>query len=230
MPNTASKTQMDFDSSKPLFDESKPPNPRQFIGLLMEHERRIYAYIRTLMGNSSDADDVLQETSMVMWDKFPQFTRLSPAPEETNSGAIGLAPKTPVPDAETATAESGRDAKGAFLAWAFKIAFFIVQNHRRKQGRSKVVFSNALFETIADKTEQMVPQLDQRHEWLRKCMNKLPVSDRDLLRLRYEHESSIESTAQQSGRTIAAIYKALSRMRASLLECVNRGMSLENQP
>jgi len=45
-------------------------NPREFIRLLMENERRIYAYIRTLIGNNADAEDVLQETSITLWDKF----------------------------------------------------------------------------------------------------------------------------------------------------------------
>lgn len=38
-------------------------DPREFIQLLMENERRIYAYIRSMLGNSADAEDVLQETS-----------------------------------------------------------------------------------------------------------------------------------------------------------------------
>ena len=40
-------------------------DPREFIRLLMENERRIYAYIRTMLGNSADADDVLQELSLI---------------------------------------------------------------------------------------------------------------------------------------------------------------------
>ena len=31
---------------------------------------RLYAYVLTLLPNRADADDVLQETSLVMWDKF----------------------------------------------------------------------------------------------------------------------------------------------------------------
>lgn len=170
-------------------------DPRFFIRLLMENERRIYAYIRTLLGNPTDAEDVLQESSIVMWDKFSEF------------------------DQET----------GNFIAWSFKIAYYTAQNFRRKQGRSPVVFSNSLFEVIANKTSKMVPALDQRHEFLAGCIEKLPEQDRRLLRLRYELDASVESTAQQSGRTTHAIYKALQRMRSALHDCVNREMSLEGQ-
>jgi RNA polymerase sigma-70 factor (ECF subfamily) len=41
-----------------------------FLRLFLQNERRLYAYILTLLPNRADADDVLQETSLVMWDKF----------------------------------------------------------------------------------------------------------------------------------------------------------------
>ena len=181
-------------------------DPREFIQLLMENERRIYAYIRTILGNSADAEDVLQETSIVLWDKFDEFDQVD----------------------------------GNFIAWSFKVAFYNCQNFRRKKGRSKVIFSEQVFNAVADKSARMVDQLDQRHELLAVCIEKLNPQDRDLLRLRYDLNSSIEATAQKCGRTTTAVYKALSRMRAALYQCVNRaiaaqdrsasGVSLDGQP
>lgn len=46
----------------------------RFIRLFMAHERRIYTYILALLPNRADADDVLQETSVVLWRKFDQYT------------------------------------------------------------------------------------------------------------------------------------------------------------
>src|SRR6059058_6691756 len=43
---------------------------RLFLRLFLQNERRLYAYILTLLPRRADADDVLQETSLVMWDKF----------------------------------------------------------------------------------------------------------------------------------------------------------------
>ncbi len=194
MHTAASKIQMES-------SQSKPPDPREFIRLLMENERRIFAYIRTLLGNSTDAEDVLQETSMTMWDQFAEF------------------------DQEVAEEDVGKN----FIAWSFKIAYFTSQNFRRKKGRSKVIFSGATFDSVANKTSQMAERLDQRHLWLQRCIEKLPLPDRELLKMRYELDASIDSTAAESGRTKAAVYKALSRLRTTLFECVNRGMSLENQ-
>src|SRR5207247_7083812 len=41
------------------------------------NERRVYAYILTLLPHRADADDALQEASLAMWDKFD--TRNPPA-------------------------------------------------------------------------------------------------------------------------------------------------------
>jgi RNA polymerase sigma-70 factor, ECF subfamily len=45
----------------------------EFVRLLMAHERRILTYILALLPNVADAEDVLQETSIVLWRKFPDY-------------------------------------------------------------------------------------------------------------------------------------------------------------
>jgi RNA polymerase sigma-70 factor (ECF subfamily) len=49
---------------------TRAANGRLFLRLFLRNERRIYAYIVTLLPNRADADDVFQEASIVMWDKF----------------------------------------------------------------------------------------------------------------------------------------------------------------
>src|SRR3954451_5564527 len=41
-----------------------------FLRLFLQNQRRLYAYILTLLPNRADADDVLQDTTLTMWDKF----------------------------------------------------------------------------------------------------------------------------------------------------------------
>lgn len=45
----------------------------KFIDLLNLHQRKIYAFIISLVGNYNDADDILQETARMMWQKFGEF-------------------------------------------------------------------------------------------------------------------------------------------------------------
>ena len=50
--------------------ETSAAKGKAFLRLFLESERRLFAYILTLLPNRADADDVLQEASLVMWDKF----------------------------------------------------------------------------------------------------------------------------------------------------------------
>jgi RNA polymerase sigma-70 factor (ECF subfamily) len=54
---------------------------------------------------------------------------------------------------------------------------------------------------------------------------KLRPEHRELVRLRYGQGASIETAARTTGRTVEAIYKALSRIRKMLIECVDRKLA-----
>jgi len=43
---------------------------RVFLRLFLENQRRLYGYVLTLVPNRTDADDVMQEVSFVLWEKF----------------------------------------------------------------------------------------------------------------------------------------------------------------
>jgi RNA polymerase sigma-70 factor (ECF subfamily) len=44
-----------------------------FMRLFLSCEPRIFAFIRSLVFFRADADDILQETALVLWEKFDQF-------------------------------------------------------------------------------------------------------------------------------------------------------------
>jgi RNA polymerase sigma-70 factor, ECF subfamily len=44
-----------------------------FVELLTLHQRRLYGFIYTLVPNPADAEDLLQQTSLVLWQKFHEF-------------------------------------------------------------------------------------------------------------------------------------------------------------
>jgi RNA polymerase sigma-70 factor (ECF subfamily) len=56
----------------------------QFMRLFLEHQRRIYGLILALVPHGADADDILQETCAVLWQKFDEFD------PGTNFGAWSL--------------------------------------------------------------------------------------------------------------------------------------------
>lgn len=56
-------------------NKNSPKNDRteQFLLLLGEHSREIYAYILRLVIHRNDADDIFQETNLALWRKFDSF-------------------------------------------------------------------------------------------------------------------------------------------------------------
>jgi RNA polymerase sigma-70 factor (ECF subfamily) len=52
-----------------VIDEAR----RQFIRLMTRHERLVYGYILSLVPNWADADEILQETNIRLWEEFDKF-------------------------------------------------------------------------------------------------------------------------------------------------------------
>lgn len=48
-------------------------NTEAFVELLTRYQSRVYAYIHSLTGNADAANDVLQETNKVLWQKADDF-------------------------------------------------------------------------------------------------------------------------------------------------------------
>jgi RNA polymerase sigma-70 factor (ECF subfamily) len=54
---------------------SEDSKTNEFLRLLMANQKRIYAFILGMVPNHEDAEDLFQETVLVMWSKFDGFTR-----------------------------------------------------------------------------------------------------------------------------------------------------------
>lgn len=61
----------------------RPPSD-EFFRLLMNSQKVIYAYILSMVHNCPDADDIMQETMTLMWERFDEFR------PGTNFGAWGI--------------------------------------------------------------------------------------------------------------------------------------------
>lgn len=62
-----------------MHSSSPPPNEErertsQFVPLFSANSRRIYTYILTLVPNRADAEEVFQEVSSILWERFGDFT------------------------------------------------------------------------------------------------------------------------------------------------------------
>jgi RNA polymerase sigma-70 factor (ECF subfamily) len=109
-----------------------------------------------------------------------------------------------------------------FWAWASQIARYKVLNQLRSYGRERLVFDLATVERLADLAEHRLKKLDARREALEECLLKLPPPQRQLIELRYVDGHAIARIAETVGRSAGAIRQTLYRIRAALLECIQR--------
>jgi RNA polymerase sigma-70 factor (ECF subfamily) len=171
----------------------------EFVRLLAQNQRRLFVYVHTLVPNHADAEEVLQNTNLVLWREFGTF-------------------------------ETGTN----FTAWACRVALNQVLAWRKKQQRDRLRFSDELLEVVATEAREADDALEERSRALAGCLEKLPPDQRELIRLRYGEGSAIEAVAAAVRRTVEATYRALSRVRHALHECVTRTLAresrLENRP
>ncbi|MCB1225212.1 MAG: sigma-70 family RNA polymerase sigma factor [Verrucomicrobiales bacterium] len=164
----------------------------EFLQLLNAHDRALTLYVYGLVPRDSEAEDLLQQTKMLLWRHFDEF-------------------------------ELGTN----FLAWARKTAFHQVLSHRRKQKRAHVALSDEALEALGEAVAQLAAEPSERHEALRDCLARLPEEHRRLIRWRYFDDTDIRAMAEDMGKTETAVYRALSRIRMTLQECLERHLNDE---
>jgi RNA polymerase sigma-70 factor, ECF subfamily len=56
-----------------VLDRNASDRNELFVELLTLHQRTLYGFIYTFVPNAADAEDLLQQTSLVLWQKFDEF-------------------------------------------------------------------------------------------------------------------------------------------------------------
>jgi len=171
-----------------------PDRTQEFLELLTQHDRALSVYVYSLVQNSVEADDILQQTKMTLWRCFDQF--------------------------ETGT---------HFLAWARKTAFHQVLTFRRQKKREHLPLSEETLELLHHEVEKLGDQGEGRREALKACLAKLPTAHRQMVMLRYFEDLEIDQVAERVKSTVAAVYRALSRIRLTLHQCVEKQLVEESQ-
>lgn len=165
----------------------------EFVRLFTAHQRPIYLYIRSLVTNAADVDEIWGETNLVLWQRFANF-------------------------------EPGT----SFLAWAQRIAYNKVLNYRTHR-RPPVQFSPEFLDRLAATAQRVSSRHEAYLDAVTRCTGKLSLKDQELVQRRYGTGANCQSVAETLGRSVHAIYKALTRIRAQLLDCVRREMAKEDR-
>ncbi len=56
-----------------FFNQGNSEEVQQFLRLYLKHQKSIFGYIVSMLPNWAEADDILQETTEIMWRKFADF-------------------------------------------------------------------------------------------------------------------------------------------------------------
>lgn len=116
----------------------------------------------------------------------------------------------------------------SFTAWAIQIAQYKIKDFVKSRRRQKVFFSDGMLDAIAVSYQARAFESEnQRMEALASCLEKLSDRDRSLLTQCYAVNRDYRKIAQSEGKTIAAVYQAISRIRRSLYNCIQRSMAAE---
>jgi RNA polymerase sigma-70 factor (ECF subfamily) len=167
-----------------------PEKVELFVRLLGQHQRRLFLYVMSLVPQYGDAEEVLQETNLVLWREFDRF-------------------------------QPGSN----FAAWACRVALNRVLAWRKRRQRDRLQFCDAFLAAVAAEADARADDLDERSHQLARCIDRLPPQHRDLLRRRYGENQSVGAIASTLGRTADAVYRALSRIRHTLHECVTNELA-----
>jgi len=109
-----------------------------------------------------------------------------------------------------------------FRAWASQIVRNKVMNHTSRLRRSRCVFDSPLVELLAADIVERADVLERQSELLHECLSELRASDRFIVVRRYQSGATVRDVANEIGKSADAVYKSLTRIRRTLLDCVSR--------
>jgi RNA polymerase sigma-70 factor (ECF subfamily) len=120
-------------------------------------------------------------------------------------------------------------ADESFGAWARGVAVNKVRQYWQRSKRQMAPLSPAAIDALADAFGRLEQPRAAALDALEECMRRVPQKSIQLLRLRYDDALSMEKIATSSGTGVAAVYKALARLRSRLRDCVERRLLARGQ-
>jgi RNA polymerase sigma-70 factor, ECF subfamily len=116
-----------------------------------------------------------------------------------------------------------------FVKWACRVAYLEVMDYLRDRDNN-AQFSEGFIQDFTTWINTLPAcEGDRRVQALYLCMDRLSESDRHLLELRYWEPKTVVDIASELGRTPQSICNSLSRIRAELMKCVERALTVEDR-
>jgi RNA polymerase sigma-70 factor (ECF subfamily) len=165
--------------------QDKSAAQQRFLSLFLRSEREIFRYVAALVPNMADAEDIVQQTALALWEKF-----------------------------------DGYDANQPFTPWACRFALNKTKQWIERRRRWQALLEGGLADELVQRREELRPEMETRLRHLEGCLQKLRDDQFSMVQGYYYHHARIEQIAEHSGRTVAATYKTLQRVRQALQDCI----------
>ena len=116
-----------------------------------------------------------------------------------------------------------------FPVWACVIARYEVLMFRRRHARDRLVFSEKVYEMLADQSLEQVESgaKEKNLNQLQQCVKKLPPASKELVMAAYQPGSTIDQLATELGKSANTIYQQLWRIRRALKQCIDEALQKE---
>lgn len=115
----------------------------------------------------------------------------------------------------------------AFRRWAFGVARMEALAFRRDRARDRHLFGDDIAQLLEQTVQAEAATLELERNALEKCVDKLPVDQRELVDTAYESGVNKRELARKLGWTSMTLYKKLHRIRIQLMECTRRELASE---
>ena len=165
--------------------EDQTAAQQRFLSLFLRSEREVFRYVAALVPNVPDAEDIVQQTALALWEKFDSY-----------------------------------DPSQPFTPWACRFALNKARQWMERRQRWQALLQGGLAEELLQRREELRPEIESRLKHLEGCIGKLPEEHRSIVEGYYYQRIGIEKLAENSGRTVAATYKTLQRVRQALQVCI----------
>jgi RNA polymerase sigma-70 factor, ECF subfamily len=118
----------------------------------------------------------------------------------------------------------------SFQAWARRVALNKVRSFRRLRHHQTVLCSPEFLDAVDQAVVEDADLLDAQYKVWSDCFNRLPERHKALIESRYRPGETPKNLAIRTGRSLDAIYQALSRIHRALFDCVRKATLGEEAP
>jgi len=118
------------------------------------------------------------------------------------------------------------DESREFLSWALTIARRRTVDQLRKEGRSRLVFTNEVYEGLEDDFCSIEERQSQGQTifYLKECMKSLSFDNQKIMKMKYFQKMKVDLISKKLGRSFLSIQSLLDRLRQKLKKCVLQKM------